>query len=248
MSATHPGDGLGTAWLPRLVGTLLAVDLTLGALYLANAGVGKPSWFITRLLDLDGEGNLPTWYSSSQLLLLGVLLGAFVMVGTDWRATRAWELMALPLLCVALSIDEVAQVHEWLGDKSDMLFATGNRAESWLPRTGLWFLILGLPFVLLVARLWHGFMPSLRERPRVVRRLLAGFVIYTGSAVGLEALSNLVTSGSALSTIQIAAEEVGEMLGVTLLVWAAGDLLAIHRLRWTTAKIGADEWPSARTI
>jgi hypothetical protein len=61
-----------------------------------------------------------------------------------------------------------------------------------------------------------------------VRLYLVGFFVYAASALGIEILANVVSPGGVASVIQVVCEELGEMLGVTLLVWATLDLLASY--------------------
>ena len=64
--------------IPAVVLTFLALDLTFAAAYLLDILAGHPLWQVRRLLDLDGEDSLPTWYSSIQWFCAAVLMGAFV--------------------------------------------------------------------------------------------------------------------------------------------------------------------------
>lgn len=219
---------LNRGTIPDFVRLLLLADITMGALYILDTALGHPYWTFTRLVDLDREANLPTWYSSGQLLVLGLLLGVFAVIRTNRRAIRSWPLFALPALCLALSLDEVAQIHEWLGRKSDVFFATGTRQGSLVPRTGIWMFLLGPPFLIVVALLWRAFSSSLRGRERVVRLYLVGFFVYAASALGIEILANVVSPDGLAAVVQVVCEEVGEMLGVTLLVWATLELLASY--------------------
>jgi hypothetical protein len=64
-----------------------------------------------------------------------------------------------------------------------------------------------------------------------VRLYIVGFVVYAGSALGIEILANVVSPGGLASVVQVVCEEMGEMLGVTLLVWATLELLASYDIR-----------------
>jgi hypothetical protein len=214
--------------IPYAVRVLLLTDLPLAALYILDTALGHPYSIVTRLVNLNGEANLPTWYSSAQSLVLGLLLGALAVVLSNGRLIRSWPLVALSAVCLALSLDETAQIHEWFGKKSDILFASGTRQGSLLPRTGLWMFLLGPPFVIVVALLWRALSRSLRGRERVVRLYLVGFFLYVTSALGMEIFANVVSAGGRKSVVQVACEELGELLGVTLLIWATLELLASY--------------------
>lgn len=222
------GSRLNRGIIPTPVRVLLLADITMVALYVLDTALGHPYRPFTGLVDLDGEANLPSWYSSGQLLVLGLLLGVFAVIRPNRLTIRSWPLFALPALCLFLSLDEVAQIHEWLGKKSDVLFATGTRKGSLFPHTGIWMFLLGPPFLIVVALLWRAFSSSLRGRERVVRLYLIGFFMYAASALGIEILANVVSPGGVASVVQVACEELGEMLGVTLLVWATLELLTSY--------------------
>lgn len=216
--------------VPRAVRVLLLADGVVAALYILDTALGHPYETLTRLVNLDGEANVPTWYSSGQLLVLGLLLGAFAVVQSRSHSIRRGPLFALPALCLVMSLDEVAQIHEWLGRKSDALFATGTRHGSLVPVTGIWMFLLGPPFLILVILLWRAFVPFLQDRERVVRLYVVGFVVYAVSALGIELLTNFVRPGGLASVVQIVCEELGEMLGVTVLIWATLELLASYSI------------------
>jgi hypothetical protein len=223
--------------IPIPVRLLLLADVAMVALYLFNAALAHPYRRLTRLVDLDGEANLPTWYSSGQLLILGLLLGVFAVLMADRRETPSWPFLALAALCLVLSLDEIAQIHERLGNKSDVLLPGGSRKGSLVPLTGIWMFLLGPPFLLVVVLLWRVLAPVLQGRKRVARLYLVGFVVYTGSVLGIELLANFVSPGGLASEVQVVCEELGEMLGLTLLIWATVELLASYDI---SVRVGYD--------
>lgn len=214
--------------IPTLAQLLLLADFSLVMLYLIDAGLGHPYPQLAHLVDLDGEANLPTWYSSAQLLVLGLLLGLFIMMTANGRSLRALLRFAPAALCIALSMDEVAQVHELLARKSDVIMPNGTRQGSLFSHTGLWMFLLGPPFLIMVAMVWRDLVVYLQGRRSIARLYIVGFIVYVGSALGIETLSNFVEPGGLAALLQVACEELGEMLGVTLLVWATLSLLTSH--------------------
>lgn len=210
---------LGAIWI------FMLADIMVAFLYILDNALGHPFYILTRLVDLDGEANLPAWYSSSQILFLGLLLGLFAFIMRNRKPSPLLPAGALSLICLALSLDEIAQIHEWIGNKSDQLLATGTRKGSLLGHTGIWMFLLGPLFLIIIAILWRKFSPYLRGRERVVRLYLLGFLVYIASALGVEILANFVSPAQADSVVQIVCEELGEMMGVTLLVWATLELL-----------------------
>ena len=82
------------------------------SLTLDNYVLGELRESFVRLFTLEGETNVPAWYSSSMLLLCSLLL---VIIGVAKqhlgdRYTAHWILMAVIFLY--LSLDEAAQLHE----------------------------------------------------------------------------------------------------------------------------------------
>jgi hypothetical protein len=213
--------------IPTPVRLLLLADIVMAALYILDAALAHRYRRFSRLVNLDGEANLPTWYSSSQLLVLGLLLGAFAVV-IDRRNSRSWPFVVLAALCLGMSLDEVARIHESIGNKSDVLLPGGSREDSFFPRTGIWMFLLGLPFLLVVVLLWRLSAPFLLGRERVARLYRVAFVVYITSVLGIEILSNFVSPGGLASVVQVVCEELGEMLGLTLLVWATVELLVSY--------------------
>jgi hypothetical protein len=214
-----------------ILGTIkifLLADITLVVLYILDNLLSHPFEILTRLVDLDEEANLPAWYSSSQILVLGLLLGLFAFIMRDRRPSPLLPAGALSLICLALSLDETAQIHEWIGNQSDKLMATGTRKGSLFGHTGIWMFILGPLFLIAITVLWRRLSPYLRGRGRVVRLYLLGFFVYVVSALGVEILANFVSPDQADSVVQIVCEEFGEMLGVTLLIWATLELITSY--------------------
>jgi hypothetical protein len=70
--------------------------------------------------DLKLEGNIAAWYSSTLLLLTGLAALAISAdaqsqaAGPSWHFRAVW--IAAALFFIGLSVDETAQIHEWVGD------------------------------------------------------------------------------------------------------------------------------------
>ena len=77
----------------------------------------------------------------------------------------------------------------------------------------------------MAAVLWQ-LKPLFEGNAHLLRRFLIGIGIFLGSAAGLETLGNFLPS--ALVSVEIVLEELGEMVGVTILVWASFDLVNSH--------------------
>ncbi|GHC83784.1 hypothetical protein GCM10010349_68300 [Streptomyces flavofungini] len=158
-------------------GALLVADLGTRAY---NSYDSIPS--VRRLVNVDVEGNLATWWNSTLLLAVaGVALIAALLSGRDARPGRlSW--LGLAAATALLSLDETISLHERLGEvgKSWKEWAGGS-----LP-THAWV----LPGALLaatgtvIAVLWA------RKLPRDLRNgLLAALGVYLGGALLTEAFN-----------------------------------------------------------
>lgn len=219
---------------PPAVLVLFALDVAFVTGYLAHVAMGEPSAIWKAILDVNGEWNPPAVYSAAQLAVLAAGLWAFDR--GEAAATRAERvaLLALPGLALFFALDELAQIHEGLGTLSDRLLPGGTRERTIVSRTGIWALLLGPPLAAALGWVVWVLRSRLRDAPRARRRLLAGAVVFLASAVGLELASNFVRTWP-LQAVQHAVEELGEMAGVTLLVWGAHELLRARNRRWPGA-------------
>jgi len=214
--------------VPPLILGFLACDFALAISYLGNWALNQPSRRITFLIDLNAEANLPAWYSSIQLFLVAVLLAFFVYAEFDKRSLLSWTLPVWPLVFVALSIDEIVQMHEWLGGQSDRWLPGRSRENITFRSTGIWMFLIGIPFFFFMVGLILSLKKYLRGKSDVIHMFWAALIVYIGSAAGIEILSNFVPKEGAVHIIQVFCEELGEMIGGTLFLWAAYKLLCSY--------------------
>src|SRR5262245_53681185 len=66
---------------------------------------------LSQLLDLNGEGNVPAWYSSTLLFVCGLAAAA---VAGRHRHSERWGWNGISLALIVMSLDETAQIHERL--------------------------------------------------------------------------------------------------------------------------------------
>ncbi len=96
----------------RLIGWLIVSELFLVLIYLGSTYAGNPSWHIKILFDLDGEANIPTWFSSIQLLGVGLV---FLLVSRLRNFTIFADKIFFKISGLAFiyfSMDEVVTIHE----------------------------------------------------------------------------------------------------------------------------------------
>lgn len=171
-----------------------------------------------RLFDLNGENNVPTWFTS--LLWQVGALCCYLLSRADLERTGRVRngVFWIALGCAALffSLDEVAEIHEGVGDIIDA-YATDLPVYGWV------FYGVGL---VAVAGLFFGRFILTLPRDTALTIVLAGAVFVTG-ALGFETLGALVELGTLKQFPaglnwgrSIAIEEVLEMMGAVLLIVA----------------------------
>jgi hypothetical protein len=207
--------------MPRWVVGLICLDVGLTLLYLVDYALGRPFDHFSSFIDLDGEANLPTWWSSIQWFCVAAAFWVFAIRNVERRPSRSWLLLILPAIFLAFSLDEVATIHEYVGYMSDALLPKGERDASFVSQTGLFFILFGVPFAILFAGLVTAILPFLARSPRARNRLVVGMALMLIAAIGIEALSNLLVPGSPAAMLEIAVEEMSEMIGSTLVLWGS---------------------------
>ena len=133
--------------VPPFILIFFAIDLALVIAHVLDYMAGNPSGILTKFLDLGREGNLPTWYSSVQWFTVAELLAVFAVRNFRLCRCKSWLLLMLPLIFLAFSLDEVAAVHERLGNKMNMILPGGSRQNSLFHITGIWMFVIGVPFI-----------------------------------------------------------------------------------------------------
>jgi hypothetical protein len=226
---------------PPIIGWLLAIDFVLVTSYLVNHFSGAPFWKVTQLLDLNGEPTFATWYSAMKLGSIGLVLALACWTRLPKNGARDGMLTIVPLIFWMMSLDEVAQIHEWLGEKGDLLLPGGTRHGSWLPHTGFWMFQMGIPFAVFCWWLLRRAEARLPACSRGYRLLGLGMLIFLVGANGWEILSNYVYQQPDYYAIEAFAEELSEMTGATVMLWGALQLAADLGLEVRTGS-GVASW------
>lgn len=187
--------------------------------------LGSPSPVFHELVDLDGEGNLPAWFSSFQLALVSLSLWLVVAQRRtdDKPSRRFWALPATGFLL--WSLDETAMLHERL------TALLGSRYVDWLPDFLLShkLLVAAAAVALLVAsRIFRKDFAALwRNHRRECWFALAGFAVCAFGGAFLETIGYKLFRGSVkafLYQTEVCFEEFFEMLGASFLLYSASSL------------------------
>src|SRR5215204_1938638 len=146
-----------------------------------------------RIFDVGEERSIPTWFESIQFLLCSILL-AVIAVAKKRRSDRySLHWSVLSIIFLLLSLDEVASIHEAIGQQSERLL---HSATGFTPSGAIKFfwVVPGAIFVLIVLLAYLRFLANL---PRSTRYsfLFAGALFVLG-ALGIEMLFAQVSSSS----------------------------------------------------
>jgi hypothetical protein len=195
------------------------VVLSLGASFLSFVTFGDPLLdhmraSIVRLTWVDGEANIPSWFSTSLLLTAALLLATIAAAEGRLEGERAARWAILSLIFLFLSIDETVQLHELsIVPLRDKIGATGFLYYAWVLPAGVCVCV----FVLAYLR----FLAQLPARTR--RLLLSAGAVYVGGALGFESLSGwqaaLYGEHNPRYHLIITLEELCEMSGIVLFIY-----------------------------
>src|SRR5690606_1858442 len=92
---------------------ILVVASALCSYYYNYLGIDSPyAAFLTKLFDLNTEGNIPTLFSTLLLLTAALLLGLKYLKAATYDDSNKRYWLFLSLVFVFLALDESLQIHE----------------------------------------------------------------------------------------------------------------------------------------
>jgi hypothetical protein len=212
-----------TRFLFLIVGILVLAS-TLGQLMAHHCGDIYMKGFVP-LFYLDGEANIPTWYSAFALLAAAGLLALIALhrrVCGD-QSSVYWASMTAML--GFLSLDEVSQIHEYpVEPMREAIDGTGYLHYAWV--------IPAAVLTTTVAALLWRFVMDLPRRTRYLFTLAGA--TFVGGALGVEMISgnHIYHHGDRDLgyVLIITIEEWMEMLGVVIFIHALLDYMRIINL------------------
>jgi hypothetical protein len=196
----------------------------------------------TSLWYLEEENNIPTWYSSTMLAVIGGVVLFIGLLKFQERDPHYRQWIALAFIPLLVSLDDAAQLHEAtdepladLNDWSGLLFYA-------------WVLVV-IPIVALVTIPFIPFLLRLPKRTLVI--LLAGAGVVFTAGVLLEMPEGLVVDkygeGGIADFVVLTAQEVLEMAGAIIVLYAMMDYLAGYRPQ-VTLSIERDKLPIGESM
>jgi hypothetical protein len=229
------GDALhNVSWVlsvPSPKTIFLALLCIVGCLTLASL-VGQVSKYVlghdvllgfVNLFNLNNEMNVPAWYSSSTLLLYSILLGLIanhkMREGDGYF--RHW--VGLALIFVFLSLDEAISIHERLIAPMHLLLGGAS---------GFFYFPWVIPYMIVVALFLLVYWKFIIDLTPTIRKLffMAG-AIYVGGALGMEMIDGFyfdVYGRDLTYELLVTIEEVGEMLGIVIFIYALCYYLSVY--------------------
>jgi hypothetical protein len=229
---------------------LFGIELLLVLLFWATRGKSvEECGYLRGLFFFGGEWNLPTLFSSLQLVLLGALA---LMCGrrmqADPKARAVWHFMAA--VCFYMAADELLMLHERIDDIAKALgFIVVQEEQRVISFGGLqvraWTMVLLPLAALLGVALGVGLARLMPAGSFML--LIAGGVLFIAGAVGMENMqahqiaSGIIKHGGLRAHINVFSEEILEMLGVTLAVYAIA--LTLFSARANCGRWGPDPDP-----
>ena len=162
-------------------------------------------------LNMDRELNLPTFFSSTLLLLAAILMRRLGQ-SRDRITAQDWRLLSK--IFIFLALDEALQIHE-------ILIIPGLRHQVHPALASTWV----VPYAVLALILLWRFRRFLGSISRATAsRLLRSGAVYIGGAIGMEMIgsfavrSNLIRLHSPWYGAITGLEEALELFGIVLLI------------------------------
>jgi len=171
---------------------------------------------LTKLFDIDGERNIPAYFSFSLLLFAAVLLASIAARQKNGSQPRGVYWAVLAVVFAYLAFDEGFELHERLGD----YIAYWGRVHEL--QSYVWL----IPYALFGVTMLLAFTRFLKQLPPEHRkRVIISGAVYVTGAMGFEALGALYvhhyhTELGLGYDIETAIEETLEMTGSILFIYA----------------------------
>lgn len=202
--------------LPILSWMIAGLVLLHGMMVVAEYGFGAPGFMKLRaLFDLNREQNIPTLFSTLQLLLASLICAVLGLEAVKSHRNGQYYWVGLASIFCFLAADEFCEWHEQLvGPVKHLLHVDGALSFAWVvPYAALVALFAGG-----YARFWWRLEPAIRWR------FAAAGAVYVGGGIAMEMVGSKLFTIYGWESIQFdlecMIEEGMEMLGVALFVHA----------------------------
>jgi hypothetical protein len=215
----------------RVAQTMLAIITLLSIMHITQLimyfYIGNPEVFdFIDLIDFDYEANLPSFYSSSAMLICAALLWIIGLYKRKEQATFRYHWIGLAIIFTFLSIDEAAALHEGLGDLME--------EYHWVDAEGLLYFAWVVPYGVLLMLFAISYLKFVFGLPRQTMILFIGSgFLYVGGSVGIEIISareaDLHGTLTIFYSVLYTLEELCEMIAIVIFCYA---LLRYIETQW----------------
>jgi hypothetical protein len=198
----------------KLIKWLVVIAISIIVLHVINVILGEPSWRLTKLVNLDAEANLPTWFSSGLLFIAAFFsYQCFLLEKSPTNKASMWQILSLGFL--GMSLDEIAQFHETSGILiSKYIFHLDKKSYlSWAFTTGP---IVFVAIAIFSIKLFKYFKNSKKAR----NLFFLGVCLYFFGAFILEMVGTNFYKDDLIffQIIETTLEESCEMFGVIIMI------------------------------
>lgn len=243
MSKITLDAGATVRWL-AYVAALLLVTST-GLQMLRYLGDHDHLFGLLQLFSLNGEQNIPAFFSTGLLLVAALLLATIATLEKSIQSGNAthWWVLATGFLLMA--VDESVSIHEMLISPMRKLLGGHD--------LGIFYFAWVVPALGLIVALAIYFLPFVLRLPRRTAIVfLVAAAIYLGGAIGVELIEGKYREANGtdlLFHLMVSLEEGMEMLGALVFIQALLGYIRGHHmpmqiaLRDAAADVRADMAP-----
>lgn len=213
----------------RVLAIGLACEFILMAVYWFDVATRAAFSLVHSLFDLDSEGNIPAWFSSSQLFCVAVVFWTFALKSRRQGLPSRVFFALAGVAAAYVSSDETAQIHE------RVTALIGKRYVDWLvplAADNFFFVMLAVALLMVICQLLAADLLLLWNSHRRIALIgVLGVVIGLTGGMGVETLGYKLLRGQTDSLwykIEVTVEEFMEMFGASLVLFSA---LSLRRAR-----------------
>jgi len=199
---------------------LLIILLTTEALFIAfyyfDFVFSTPSTKYHQLISLDLEANIPSWFSTIQLFMIGLIPLMLAMSRNYQAPPSQGGLTLFGLGFIYLSLDEAASLHE----KMTYAFYNNPLVPYFHGVHGIWITIYMGVMLLMLALLWKDLIAIARQFPKESWLFTLGMVVYLSGTGGAETVTffYIDKTNPFVYLLEVIFEEGLEMAGASIIL------------------------------
>ena len=210
---------LSQSLIIRVMAALIVLFVVAHMAFSVNRYIIHRSFFAADNLyvvfDLWDEVSIPSWYSTTLLLISAALLGVIAVAKRNAADRYARHWAGLALIFLALSIDDAADLHGHTSYKLQEMFETGGfLAYAWVIPAAIVSAVVGIAYL----RFLRDLSPPIRWR------FVVGGALFLAGTLVMEMIEGRYDSQHGVENmpyrIMVAIEETLEMTGIVLFISA----------------------------